>query len=93
MTGEGFKRTLWVELDAERVEIIEIFIPEGGTIEGGSIKLKHPLLPRARQFTFSRAGNWYSRYTGQADDPFAQGYIIKGDLIEMVRKYRYTKVG
>lgn len=86
---EYAKGTIWNELDAERVEIIEVSIPEGGTVEGGSVRLKHPSLLRARYFTFSRAGNWYSRYTGRNKqvDPYAQGYIIKEDITQKIKDF------
>ena len=74
------KQTIWKELPAKECKIVETYIPEGGTIEGGSIMIKHPLLKRARLFTYSKKGNWYSRYTGKGNDAYAEGFIVKGEL-------------
>jgi len=76
-----FKPTIWQELNAEDCKIIKKYIPEGGTVEGGSIVVRHPKLKRPRSFVLSKKGNWYSRYTGEREDYYAEGYIIKGELI------------
>lgn len=76
-----FKSTIWTELKAEDCKIIKKYIPEGGTVEGGSIEINHPSFKRPLCFVLSRRGNWYWRNTGKAKDFYAEGYIIKGELI------------
>jgi hypothetical protein len=65
----SFKSTLWIELDAARVVVIEDY--------GSSRKISHPDMPRARYFVQSKAGNWYWRATDKATHRDARGYIIK----------------
>ena len=89
------KTTIWIELEAEECQIIKSYIPEGGTIEGGSITINHPKLKRPRCFILSRKGNWYSRYTGKKEDYYAEGYIIKGKekiIMQMKAKYIGTTI-
>lgn len=74
------KSTIWKELKAEECQIVKTYIPEGGTIEGGNIMVRHSLLKRPRSFILSKKGNWYSRYTGKGEDYYAEGFIIKGEL-------------
>jgi len=53
----NFKETIWTELEADECQIIDSYIPQGGTIEGGSITIRHPKLKRPRAFVLSRKGN------------------------------------
>jgi len=82
-----FKETIWIELEADECQIVNSYVPEGGTVEGGSIVIRHPKLKRPRAFVLSRKGNWYSRYTGKREDYYAEGFIIKGkEKIIMMRE-------
>lgn len=49
--------------------------------EGPAIQVKHPLLKRARWFSRSRSGHYYSRYTGRdwSMDREAIGYVLVGE--------------
>jgi len=74
------KRTLWTSLPASECQVREGWL---GSETGDlcTLLVEHPALPgRRRTFTQSRAGRWYSRYTGLARDPAACGYIIDGPL-------------
>lgn len=73
----SFKETIWTELEADDCQIIDSYIPEGGTVEGGNIVIRHPKLKRPRSFILSRKGNWYSRYSGGPKCVYAEGFIIK----------------
>lgn len=73
------KGTLWHELRADDVTVLEI---QRGEYTGNivSVRISHPELKRPRWFVPSRRGNFYSRYTGKEIDTYAEGYIIKGEL-------------
>ena len=81
MAQRGWKQTNWTELDWDDAEILE---DDNG---GESVLVKHPDLARARWFVRSKAGNYYSRYTGKESSAYAEGYIFKGEPPEDVRRY------
>ena len=72
------KSTYWVELDAERCQVLETNRGESGKIL--SIRIAHPDMPRSRWFIYSQAGNLYWRNTRKASDTNADGYIVKGEI-------------
>jgi len=88
------KETIWTELESDDCQIVDSYIPEGGTIEGGNIVIRHPKLKRPRSFILSRKGNWYSRYSGGPKCVYAEGFIIKGkEKIIMMRNMFIKKGG
>ncbi len=74
------KKTIWEKIPAEECEILDV---QRGEYTGKAISLKinHPILRRARWFTVSQNGNFYSRYTGGSNDAVASGYIITGNIL------------
>ena len=63
------KQTLWTELILADCTVVERDGERG-------MRVSHPLLKRPRWFILSRAGNYYSRYTGREHDEYGVGYII-----------------
>ena len=73
------KQTMWDRLLADDCQVTKLQV---GKFTGNvlAIQLRHPLLKKARWFTQSKAGNFYSRYTLSENHSFADGYIIEGKL-------------
>lgn len=67
-----FKQTEWKKLDVERCEVL-------ARNPGGGYRVRHPELRRPRWFNRSRAGNFYSRYTGKETDGLALGYLLSAE--------------
>jgi len=75
------KTTMWTELLAGECKVVKVDERDGHI---ASIQIKHASLKRALWFTISQAGNYYWRNTGKENNPYADGYIIKGMLDGMV---------
>lgn len=72
------KTTMWTELQANDCKVVKVDERSGHI---ASVQIKHASLKRPLWFTRSRAGNWYWRNTGGENNPYADGYIIKGTLM------------
>ncbi len=71
----------WIDLDPERVIILEKYPDTSGGI---SIKIRHPDAGRPKIFLKSSAGNWYwlgpkPKHSGE----IRSGYIIKNLVVAM----------
>lgn len=64
------KTTMWEKIPLDEIKIIE------GKMGDESIKVSHPSLRRPRYFVLSRVGNYYSRYTKNQVDTYAEGYLL-----------------
>jgi len=74
-----YKETIWVELKINEFKIIS-------KASNGTLLIESDKLPRRRRwFIESRKGNYYSRYTGKSNDYYAEGYIIKKEIIEEMK--------
>jgi len=68
------KQTIWIEIDFNECSVIAHDFYSTGYLR--AIKISHPALKKPRWFTESLKGNYYSRYTGHHNDPYAEGYIL-----------------
>ena len=73
------KSTMWEELKIEDCQILDVTFAYDDPRHIDQIRLKHPSLKRARWFSESKRGNFYSRYTRSGSEVCAEGYIIKND--------------
>lgn len=71
------KSTMWEELEINDCQILDVQFSYADSKHIDAIRLKHPSLKRARWFSESKKGNFYSRYTGSESEMYADGYIIK----------------
>lgn len=75
------KTTIWTELQADECIVKRVDERSGHIV---SVQIKHASLRRPLWFTKSRSGNFYWRNTRSESSPYADGYIIKGQLDGLV---------
>ena len=81
------KQTMWEELKIEDCQILDVQFSYGDPKHIDTIRINHPSLKRARWFSESKKGNFYSRYTGSESEMYASGYIINDPYSEIQTQF------